>query len=112
MDLEFERDSGLLLAKLGGRLDGSNSREFEAALSSEISPGDSSVVLDMGELNYISSAGLRAILLIAKSVKAKNGKLALCSLSGQIEEIFTISGFDKVIPIHSDRQAASAAVSS
>ena len=65
-----------------------------------------SLILDLENLAYISSAGLRAILLITKSVKAKGANIALCTLPNQIEEVFNISGFDKIIPIYPTRQAA------
>ena len=58
------------------------------------------------QLVYISSAGLHAILLTAKSLGNRNAKLALCSLSDQIREVFTTSGFDKVIAIHSSKAEA------
>ena len=64
MDLNVEREGNLLFVNLGGRLDGSNSRDFEASLNSEIGDSNCSVILHLGELAYISSAGLRAILLI------------------------------------------------
>ena len=106
MDLNVERDGNLLFVKLGGRLDGSNSRDFEASLNSEIGESNCSVILHLGELAYISSAGLRAILLITKSVKSKGASLVLCSLPTQIEEVFKISGFDKIIPIHASKEDA------
>ena len=106
MDLNVERDGSLLLVNLAGRLDGSNSRDFESSLNSEIGDSNCSVVLDLGELTYISSAGLRAILLITKSVKSKNASMVLCSLPKQIEEVFKISGFDRIIPIHATKNEA------
>ena len=110
MDLNVERDGNLLFVSLGGRLDGSNSRDFEASLNSEIGDSNCSVILHLGELAYISSAGLRAILLITKSVKSKGASLVLCNLPVQIEEVFKISGFDKIIPIHASRDAAAKSV--
>ena len=106
MDLNIERSGELLISTPSGRLDGTNSRKFEESLKSEISGSKCSVVLDFKDLNYISSAGLRAILLIAKSVRADNTNLALCSLSDNIREVFEISGFDRIIPIHKSREDA------
>ena len=106
MDLQVERDQNFLFVVLDGRLDGSNSRDFESSLNSEIGDSNCSVVLDLGGLAYISSAGLRAILLITKSVKSKGSSLVLCRLPTQIEEVFKISGFDKIIPIHPSKEEA------
>ena len=53
----------------------------------------------MEQLTYISSAGLRVILLIAKALERQNVKFGVCSLSDPIREIFDISGFDKVVKV-------------
>ena len=66
--------------------------------------------MDFEKLVYISSAGLRAILLTAKSLGNLNAKLALCSLSDQIREIFEISGFDKIITIHPSKAETNASL--
>ena len=87
-------------------MDRANSRDFEESLKSEIGDRKCSVLLDFKDLNYIGSAGLSAILLIANSVRANNANLALCSLSDNIKEVFEISGFDRIIPIHKSREDA------
>ena len=111
MEINAEHVDGLLLAKPKDRIDGSNSRVFEEALLEAIGDNGGSVVLDFEDLRYISSAGLRAILLTAKKVKVKDGQLVLCSLSESIKEVFELSGFDKIIPIYEDRGAAVSALS-
>ena len=68
--------------------------------------GAGDMVIDLGKLSYISSAGLRVILLTAQKLKAKGKSLKLCSLSPMILEVFEVSGFSKLIPIHKDRDAA------
>ena len=68
------------------------------------------MVVDLAGLSYISSAGLRAVLLTAKSLSRRSAKFALCSPSKPIREVFEISGFDKIIDIHDTREAAVSAV--
>ena len=51
-------------------------------------------------LTYISSAGLRVVLLVAKTLQQQDAKLAVCSLSDSIREVFEISGFDKIVPVY------------
>ena len=75
-------------------------------MNSKIGDSARSVVLDFANLTYISSAGLRAILLIAKSLGAKKGELVLCNLSKRIAEVFSISGFDKILSIYATREEA------
>ncbi len=111
MDINATKEGNILISKPMGRLDGTNSRDFEETLKAELGEGGLSLVIDLEDLVYISSAGLRAILLIAKTLNSKGQKLALCSLSDQILEVFEISGFNKVIPIHTDRAKAVSSLS-
>lgn len=106
MQINYEREKGALIAKVEGRIDGSNAREFENTLKDAINDDDQSVILDFGELSYISSAGLRAVLLIAKGLRQREAKFALCALSDSIQEVFEISGFDQIISIHATRAEA------
>ena len=110
MEIKTEREDGILIANVNGRVDSANAREFENVLSSAISDDDSSVVVDFGGLSYISSSGLRVILLVAKSLRNRNAEFALCSLSGPIGEVFKISGFDKIISIYDSQAEARAAL--
>ncbi|MCY3877727.1 MAG: STAS domain-containing protein [Rhodobacteraceae bacterium] len=111
MELNASREGDVLTVKLDGRLDGANSAKFEEALNAEIGEAGCPVILDLGDLAYISSAGLRAILLVTKALNMKGKKLALCSLPTQIEEVFKISGFNKIIPIHPSHESAAKAIS-
>ena len=107
MEINTEREQGtLLIVKAEGRLDGISAREFDDAMRSKISEKDSVVIMDLEKLSYISSAGLRVILMTAKTLQKRNAKLLLCSLSEPIREVFEISGFDKIIPIHTTRGEA------
>ena len=110
MDVTTERQDGVLSAQVGGRIDGSNVAEFEEAIRTAIEESDRAVIMDFEKLVYISSAGLRAILLTAKSLGNRNAKFALCSLSDQIREVFETSGFDKVIAIHPSKAEALASL--
>ncbi len=106
MDINATKEGNILISKPLGRLDGTNSRDFEETLKTELNQEELSLIIDLEDLVYISSAGLRAILLLAKTLNSKGRKLALCSLSDQILEVFEISGFNKVIPIHPGRSEA------
>ena len=111
MNIETERvGKALILKPSDSRVDGTNAREFQAGLEVAIDETDKTVVLDAEALTYISSAGLRAILLVVKSLNRQGGKFAVCSLSDPIREIFAISGFDNIIPIESTKEQAIKAV--
>ena len=108
MKVHAEKEDGILIATAMGRVDGSNALEFQNALQAAIGDDDD-VILDLEGLSYISSAGLRVFLLIAQQMKKKSGRFSVCSLSDSIDKVFTISGFDRVIPAHGSRSEARAA---
>ena len=106
MDVTTERHEDVLSAGVAGRIDGSNVVQFEETIRTAIEESDRAVIMDFEKLIYISSAGLRAVLLTAKALQNRNAKLVLCSLSDSIREVFEISGFDKILPIHTSRAEA------
>ncbi len=112
MQINTENSNGTLIAKAEGRIDGANARDFESAVQAAVSDCEGPVIIDRENLTYISSAGLRALLLIAKTLGKRNVRFALCSLSAPIAEIVQISGFDQIISTHSSRDEALAAVGS
>ena len=106
MEIKTERENGILVANVDGRVDSANAGEFEDGLSAAISEEDTGVILDFLGLSYISSLGLRVILRVAKSLRSRDAEFALCSLSGPIAEVFNISGFDKIISIYGSQAEA------
>ena len=108
MEIKVERENGTLIALVEGRVDSANAREFEQVLTEAI--GDAhAVIVDFEGLSYISSSGLRVLLMVAKTLRQRSADLALCALSESIREVFEISGFDKIIQIHDTRAEALAA---
>ena len=91
-----------------GRLDGITSREFEQDLLDRIESGDRVLVLDFSKIEFISSAGLRAILSAAKRIKAAGGRLAICSPKKQVKEIFDVTGCMTLLDIFPTYDAAAA----
>jgi anti-anti-sigma factor len=67
-----------------------------------------SAIIDLSGLSYISSAGLRVLLVGAKAARAKGGKAVICHAPAAIAEVLKMSGFDKVIPLLADRASAQA----
>jgi stage II sporulation protein AA (anti-sigma F factor antagonist) len=110
MAIQAEREGDTLVAKAEGRIDGTNARQFQDDLDSVIEEGDRAVILNFQDLMYISSAGIRVVLMTAKSLQRREARFALCSLSEPVREIFEVSGFDKIIPIHSSQDEAISAL--
>lgn len=105
MNVVTERIGGATVVALTGRLDSSTSKDLDDHLSGIIDAAPV-VVIDMGSLNYVSSAGLRILLKAAKQAKSRASKLMLCALHPHVREVFDISGFSSIFAIHADRSAA------
>jgi anti-sigma B factor antagonist len=86
---------------LAGRLDGFTSAAHEAELKALLAGEASSVTIDLSQLEYVSSAGLRVLLMTAKLAKAKGGAVVLASPTSVVLDVLKISGFDKIFEIRS-----------
>jgi anti-anti-sigma factor len=93
-----------------GRLDSSAASTAEEGLLVALGGVPPRLAVDMTGLSYISSAGLRVLLVVAKKVQQQHGKLALFGLGPNVREVFTVSGFDTIFSIAADPATALAAV--
>jgi anti-anti-sigma factor len=108
MDIGERRQADLLVLAPVGRVDNLTSPDFQARLLAAVSSGTADVVVDFSGVEYISSAGLRA-LMIASRIKPKDRRLAVVRLNAVVHEIFTISRFSHLVPIFSTIEEVSAA---
>ena len=108
--LVAEQKYGVLILNISGRIDGSNAFEFQNKVEESVVEGNTAVVLDLTDLVYISSAGLRVILLLAKNLKSQKVKLVMCSVIGPVKDVFTISGFNAIIPTYDTKAGALSAI--
>lgn len=106
IQIEIEKNGEIALASVKGRLDSVTAPEMEKQFTALIGQGEKKVLIDLDGLEYISSAGLRVLLVIAKGLKAAQGTLVLCSLAPIVREVMVISGFDKIFTMADDRSAA------
>ncbi len=105
MQLDSEQQQGVLILKPCGRLDSNTAQQFEKDLLAQLD-NNPQVVLDLAGLDYVSSAGLRVLLIAAKQVKQKAGSLALCALQDSIRQVFEISGFLSILTVCDSREEA------
>jgi anti-anti-sigma factor len=110
MEIREETVDGVSVLSLTGRLDASNAAETEAKVLGSIDGGTNHLVIDCSALEYISSAGLRILLMAAKRMTPPRRKLALAGLRQQVREVFDIAGFSNLFDLHKTRSAAVAAV--
>jgi len=106
MDITETKSGGTLVMTPNGRLDAASAQAFQERLLSCIDGGETSVLLDLVQLDYISSTGLRSLLTAAKRLQACDGRFAVCALTDNVREVFQVSGFDTIIEIHPDRATA------
>lgn len=99
------RDDVVVLS-LNGRLDPTTVRTVETRLGQALEGGARHVIFDLEGLDYISSAGLRVVLMGAKRLQATSGKLVLCAPKRNVKEVFDISGFSTILTICSGQQEA------
>jgi anti-sigma B factor antagonist len=105
---EVHGKATVVIAK--GRLDSNTSKLLETRLTELASVPAAALVVDLGQVDYVSSAGLRVLLIAVKKVKGGGGKLALCAIQPQVREVFDISGLSAVFSIHPERSASIQAV--
>jgi anti-anti-sigma factor len=106
MEIVEERIADALVLHATGRIDGNTAASFESAVLATIDGKPARLVLDLAGVEYVSSAGLRAILLAVKRGKSVGCGLALCGLRDHIREVFDLSGFGNVVTIHSTLEEA------
>jgi anti-anti-sigma factor len=110
MELKTHAEENALVVVVTGKMDAITAPAYVERIRKELAGGALRLVVDCAGLDYVSSAGLRAILTISKDLRLKGGTQAYCSLQAQVKEIFEISGFASMIPIHDTRDAALAAL--
>jgi anti-anti-sigma factor len=76
-----------------GRLDSTTAKEFGERLASLVQAGRSTIVVDLQNVVYISSAGFHALLLANRATAQKQGRLALCGLTSEVKRLFDIGAF-------------------
>ncbi len=109
MMISSEKQDGLTIVSINGRVDGATAPDLESDLSAMIRGGDVRVLLDCSEMNYISSAGLRVFLLAAKRCKQGGGLLSISSLQPACKSVIEMGGFHTIIDCYATREDAVAA---
>jgi anti-sigma B factor antagonist len=110
MEIAETKHNDVVVLGLTGRLDANTAGALEEKMLSLIDGGAQRLVVDARDLDYISSAGLRVLLVAAKRLRAVHGTVALAALKAHIKEVFDVAGFSSVFPIHPHREAALAAL--
>jgi len=106
MDIQQIKKSNITIFVVDGRIDSTTSGILEKALSIAIEGGSKELLLDFQKMDYISSAGLRVLLMTAKKTGKLGGKTVLCTLNPNVKEVFDISGFSAIFNIYNTQDEA------
>lgn len=93
MKLETQTIDDVVILRPVGRLDSTSSPELEKVLTETLAAGTKRLVFDFSDLDYISSAGLRVVLLAGKRLRPPQGKMVLVGMREIVKEVFAMSGF-------------------
>ena len=111
MDIHKERVGDVHVVTADGRLDGIYSAAFANQVGELITGTDPRILIDLSNIDFVTSAGLRAVLLLMKKAKASGGVFALCGVNAQVREILDVSGFADIFTVHPGRAEGIAALS-
>ncbi|MBU8902299.1 MAG: STAS domain-containing protein [Victivallales bacterium] len=106
MNITQTDKDGVIQLSISGRLDAVSAVEADNNFSTILDTGNKNLLFNLTALNYISSAGLRVLLVVAKRIQQDGGKVVLCSLSDNVKEVFEISGFSSIFSIFESRDEA------
>lgn len=98
--------NNIYLIEASGRLDQPQTSQLEALLQRLLAEGHTQLAIDMAEVTYINSGGLRCLVTAWRQARQQGGNLVLFSLTTRVAEVFEMVGFDKVFQIFDDRSQA------
>lgn len=100
-----------VIVQAAGRVDGETAPEMSRVCHQWITPNDRYLILDLSQVQYISSAGLSSVLGAGKEMSRQGGELLICGLNARLKQVFTFSGFETLFAFFEDRDAALVACS-
>ena len=104
--IQQDQQGAVRILALSGRLDTETSADLELALADLQAAGATHFLIEMADIGYVSSAGLRVLLALAKQLDGGRGSLRLCALNAAVTQVFDVAGFSKLFLIYPTRDAA------
>lgn len=103
-------ESEVLILTVEGEVDTNTASILESSLSQEFDKGARRLILELSQMDYVSSVGLRVLLAHLKKLKTSQGRLVLTGLNDEVQEIFDMAGFSALFEISPDLEAAKQAL--
>jgi anti-anti-sigma factor len=104
--IESRQVGDRVVVQVAGRMDAESAPMFETHCDSWISKGINRLIVDVGDLAYVSSMGLRSLVAIGKRLQDKGGTLRVCRQTGLVKQVFEITRLDSIFPHHESVEAA------
>src|SRR5215831_9524069 len=111
MEIQKDRVGEACVVTASGRLDGIYSTNFANQVGELITGTNPKILIDFTDIDFVSSAGLRAVLLLMRKAKASGGAFALCGVNPQVREILDVSGMTDMFAVHPGRAEGIATLS-
>ena len=99
MNTIINNEGDISIISLTGSLDTNTSKEAEDQINKLIEEGSIKLLIDLTDLDYISSSGLRILLSTSKKLKSLRGEMRICGLNETVNEVFEISGFTMIFNV-------------
>ena len=106
MKIEVRESAGAPIVAVSGKLDALSAGDYEKAMDRLFADGNARFVVDFADLTYISSAGLRALLMAAKRSKARGGQTLFANTHGNVLNVIEMTGFASILSLHELVEAA------
>ncbi len=106
MIISEKKSGGILILGIRGKIDTDGAEQLLDKLSALIAHGEHRLLLDFSGVDYINSSGLRSLLITAKELKGRSGKMVLANVSELVHQVLRISGCASVIGIHPSQEEA------
>ena len=106
MNIQQNVLEGITVIAPGGRIDTTTSGPLEEAVRKTVDAGARDLVIDFSSVDYISSAGLRVFLLLAKRMRDLKGRLVLCGMPEPVRQVFHLAGFLPLFSVEPSRDTA------
>ena len=106
MTIEQTQVGDKVVLHVAGRMDAENADQFELRCESCIAEGFTSIVIDLSDLAYVSSLGLRSFVAVSKKSRDKGGELRICRMTGLVRQVFEITRLNQVFPLHDSVESA------
>ncbi|MCP5094654.1 MAG: STAS domain-containing protein [Chloroflexi bacterium] len=106
LKIEVETHKRVDEVSVSGRIDSNSAPQFDQALKDIMGKGRHNIVLDLSNVNYMSSAGLRAVVSALRECKKKRGDVRLSTPSERVGEVLSLAGLDSLFQVYDDNTAA------